>query len=248
MPSFAKDPQLRRFLPWGFLLTGILILVVRGCSFTEFESGQHSYLFDRGGQKFPYLLYLPESYQPDRKLPLLVYLHGASLRGHRIERVKQYGPTRWVDNRKDFPMAVLSPQCFPEADWSDMTWVPHLIDYITAELGLDEDRIYLTGISLGGSGAWHFAARNPERFAAVAPLCGYGNPKDAEHLRDIPVWVFHGEKDRVVPLSASSRMVDAVRRAGGNITFTVLPNAGHSIVKEVYYQDQLYDWLLEQRR
>ncbi len=101
---------------------------------------------------------------------------------------------------------------------------------------------------MGGYGSWALAAAHPDRFAAVVPICGGGNPDTAEKLKGLPIWVFHGAKDGTVPISRSQRMVDAIKEAGGNVKFTVYPEAGHDSWTETYDNPKLYEWLLEHTR
>jgi predicted peptidase len=113
---------------------------------------------------------------------------------------------------------------------------------------VDPDRVYLTGLSMGGYGTWSLAAAHPERFAAIVPICGGGNPADAAKLASLPVWVFHGAKDPTVPLERSKEMVEAIKSAGGNPRFTIYPEAGHDSWTETYNNPELYQWLLEQKK
>lgn len=195
-----------------------------------------------------YLIYLPEEYQnTDQDWPLLVFLHGMGERGDDIERVKIHGPARLIDEGQKFPFIVVSPQC-PDDRWWDVDVLHKLILDITSAYNVDRDRIYLTGLSMGGYGTWALAGRYPETFAAIAPICGGGDVKKAAALKDIPVWAFHGAKDPVVPLIQSEQMVDAVTEAGGNAQLTVYPEAGHDSWTETYNNPEFYDWLLRQNK
>jgi len=123
-----------------------------------------------------------------------------------------------------------------------------LIEHICATLSIDRDQVYLTGFSMGGSGTWQTACFDPTRFAAIVPLSGGGDVNEAERLTDVPIWAFHGAKDETVPLAASRAMVEAVRKCGGHVEFTVYPEYGHSIWRVTYQDDRLWDWLLAHRR
>lgn len=122
------------------------------------------------------------------------------------------------------------------------------MDEIVEKYKVDKDRIYLTGLSMGGYGTWSLAAYTPDRFAAVVPICGRGEPIMAKGLVHVPIWVFHGAKDPVVPLAGSERMVEALKKANGNVKFTVYPEAGHDSWTETYANPELYTWLLQQKR
>ena|GEM_PF-471970 len=194
-----------------------------------------------------YHLFLPEQYQSDGKpWPLLIFLHGAGETGTDLELVKKHGPPKIVETRKDFPFVVVSPQA-PSFGWK-VEALNSLLDEILAKYNVDPDRVYLTGLSMGGYGTWLWAAANPERFAAIAPICGGGNVADASKLKDLPIWVFHGAKDSVVPLKRSQEMVDALKKAGREPKFTVYPEAEHDSWTETYNNPELYSWLLQQKR
>jgi len=214
---------------------------------------QHSQTFEKEITKTlscNYLLFLPEGYgQKKQRWPLIMFLHGAGERGSDLNKVKVHGPPKIVENKKDFPFIVVSPQC-PEDDWwtGKVEVLINLLDDIVARYKVDTERIYLTGLSMGGFGTWSLASEYPERFAAIAPICGSGNRIMALRLRDMPVWVFHGAKDKVVPLKESEEMVNAIRNRGGNVKFTIYPDAGHDSWTETYNNQKLYDWFLERRK
>jgi predicted peptidase len=123
-----------------------------------------------------------------------------------------------------------------------------LLDEVVAQYKVDKKRIYLTGLSMGGYGTWALAGTSPERFAAIVPICGGGDPADARRLKDIPTWVFHGAKDSVVPLSRSEEMVKALKEAGSDVKFTIYPEAEHDSWTETYNNPKLYEWLLQHKR
>jgi predicted peptidase len=187
---------------------------------------------------------------------LMLFLHGLGECGNNeLERVKIHGPPSFVDSRPDFPFVVVSPQCPPPK--GQMKDVPkawkadqliQLIDHVTHQLKIDRTRVYCTGLSMGGFGTWRLVADHPERFAAALPICGGGEPGAwACSLRRVPVWAFHGAKDPTVPLSKSEEMVDAVRRAGGDVKLTVYPDVEHNSWKPTYDNPQVYEWLLSHR-
>lgn len=178
---------------------------------------------------------------------MLVFLHGRGERGDNIELVKKHGPPKIVESKKDFPFIVLSPQCPLDQSWSSVP-VIDLIDEIVSKYRVDSDRIYLTGLSMGGFGTWDIATRYPYRFAAIAPICGGGNPAAAGLLRHLPIWVFHGAKDNTVPLSRSQEMVEALREVDGNVKFTVYPEVGHDSWTVTYDNSKLYQWFLKHKR
>jgi len=197
-----------------------------------------------------YLLFLPEEYGKKRqRWPLILFLHGAGERGDDLKKVKVHGPPKMVESRKDFPFILVSPQC-PEDDWwtEKVEVLINLVDDIAARYKVDKKRIYLTGLSMGGYGTWALTSAYPERFAAIAPICGGGSRIMSLRLKDIPIWVFHGAKDPVVPLEESEEMVNAIRKRGGDVKFTIYPDAGHDSWTESYNNQELYDWFLEHRK
>jgi predicted peptidase len=197
-----------------------------------------------------YLLFLPEGYgEQEKQWPMILFLHGAGERGDDLEKVKVHGPPKIVEKQKDFPFIVVSPQC-PDDDWwtEKVDVLIDLLDDIVARYDVDTERIYLTGLSMGGYGTWALAAKYPERFAAAVPICGGGSRIMARRLTDLPIWVFHGAKDRTVPLRESQEMVAAIKNRGGDVKLTVYPDAGHDSWTATYDNPELYDWLLEHRR
>ncbi|MHB1038056.1 MAG: carboxylesterase family protein [Pirellulales bacterium] len=197
--------------------------------------------------KLDYLLFLPADYEKsDKAWPLILFLHGAGETGNDLAMVKKHGPPKIVETKRDLPFIIVSPQSSGRG-WNVET-LNLLLDEIVSNYKVDKDRVYLTGLSMGGFGTWALAAAHPERFAAIVPICGGGNPGDARRLRNLPAWVFHGAKDPVVPLDRSEAMVKALKEAGGNVKFTVYPEAGHDSWTAAYEDPELYKWLLEQKR
>ncbi len=197
-----------------------------------------------------YWLFLPQDYRRngDQKWPLILFLHGAGERGTDLELVKKHGPPKILEQRRDFPFIVVSPQCPRGEFWSDDALLA-LLDQVLAQHAVDRKRVYLTGLSMGGYGTWSLAARAPERFAAIAPICGGGMTIWGRRLRNTPVWVFHGAQDPLVPLEESERMVEALRRAGNEqVRLMVYPDAGHDSWTETYDNEQLYQWFLSHSR
>lgn len=205
-----------------------------------------------------YLLFLPSDYDPtgNKKWPLLLFLHGAGERGNDVWLVAKHGPPKIVQHKPDFPFIVVSPQCPAGRTWENEV-VLALLDEVMAKYAVDKTRVYLTGLSMGGYGTWSLGLAHPERFAAIVPICGGGDPlkallpdpAKAEALRSLPVWAFHGAKDPVVKLAESERMVEALRKAGvKEVQLTVYPEAQHDSWTETYDNPKLYEWLLAHQR
>lgn len=219
----------------------------KGTSKAKIQTGQHPASMSRQVEmELNYWLYLPKDYaNENEKWPLMIFLHGAGERGSDINRVKLHGPPKLIEAGRDFEFIIASPQCPANQWWTNrVEHVMALIDEIVDTYQVDENRIYLTGLSMGGFGTWTIASVYPERFAAIAPICGGGQPYLAGSLKNVPVWAFHGADDPVVPLRRSQEMVEAVNRTGGTAKLTVYPGVQHDSWTETYNNDKLYEWLL----
>jgi predicted peptidase len=200
-----------------------------------------------------FLLYVPRGFDArsrSKRWPLLVFLHGSGEAGRDLQRLLVNGPPKRIADGADFPFVVASPQSPIGLDHGtyDATMVDGLLDELVERLPIDRDRIYLTGLSIGGIWTYALASRRPDRFAAIAPVCATWDPADACSFRDIPVWAFHGDRDDVVPLEGERAMVDAINACGGHAKLTVYPGVGHDAWTPAYEDPKLYEWLLEQRR
>ena len=190
----------------------------------------------------------------EERYPLLIWLHGAGQSGSDNE-AQMGGATKafsTAENQEERPCFILAPQC-PSRDigWKNEVAanLMALIADLTDHLPIDESRIYLTGSSMGGSGSWYMATNYPDAFAAVAPLCGGGDPKKAEVLKSIPIWVFHGDQDPEVPVNRSRSMFKAIQDSGGEvIQYSELAGEGHLISGIVYAKPELHEWIFAQRK
>lgn len=197
-------------------------------------------------------LYLPKRYTEDGEaMPLLIYLHGSSRRGLDVEMLKANGLPPVLDTKDDFEFVVASPQALTNYPWQ-ISWRPDdlilLLDHLLANYRLDPDRVYLTGLSMGGYGTWACIAKHADRFAAAVPICGGGDPAWGEAIGDLPVWAFHGDEDFIVPVERSIEMVESIHAAGGRAKLTRYPNVGHDSYTRTYANPDLFHWLLEQKR
>ncbi len=221
---------------------------------TTGKGGQSEQMFQKEITKtvsLRYLLYLPKDYgqNKEQKWPVILFLHGAGERGDNLELVKKHGPPKLIEQGKEFPFIVVSPQCPIRMWWTEMLDpLVALLDDIQSRYAVDPNRVYLTGLSMGGFGTWALGCRYPERFAAIAPICGGGDWFLAERLKNVPAWAFHGGKDPVVPLRESTDMVEALKRAGGDVQLTVYPEAQHDSWTETYNNPKLYEWFLSHRK
>ncbi len=214
-------------------------------------TGQHPHTSQAGDLNF--LLYLPADYAKDtqKKWPLILFLHGSGEKGTDVQMLTAQPLPETLAQQTDFPFIVVSPQLRPEHEtWSGMIEpLNKLLDEVEQALRVDRQRVYLTGLSLGGAGAWELALHDPSRFAALVPIAGFyrGDPNDICTLKDIPTWVFHGAQDTVVPPAASQGMVDALKACGGNPRFTLYPDADHiGSWRKAYAEPDLYAWMLSQ--
>ncbi len=239
----------------SLFVVALVTLLLGGCAMNRpwtLAEGQHPQAFEKQISKTVrsrFLLYLPQAYDAavTKKWPLIIFLHGSGERGDDLEQVKQHGPPKMVQSNADFPFIVVSPQAPADTSWDSDT-VNALLDELMARLPVDADRIYLTGLSLGGYGTWNIAADHPERFAAIAPICGAGETDNACRLKNVPIWAFHGGSDSVVPLKDDQDMVDAVKACGGDVKFTVYPGVDHDSWTRTYANPALYQWFLQHKR
>ena len=243
------------------LIPLILISLLIGCvqmekssrvSHTPQSGGQLSKSFEKSITKdlsCNYLLFLPEGYDDQEKeWPLILFLHGSGERGDDLTKVKIHGPPKIVEQQKDFPFIVVSPQCPEQQWWTDnLDTLINLLDEITTRYNVDNDRVYLTGLSMGGFGTWALASRYPERFAAIAPVCGGALQYNAYSLVNVPIWIFHGAKDTTVPVSRSQEMFDIIKKRGGDVKITIYPEAYHDSWTQTYDNPELYNWFLEHK-
>jgi predicted peptidase len=193
---------------------------------------------------YQYLAYFPDGYeQSKKKYPMILFLHGRSIQGTNLERVKSYGIIYEILRGLKLDFVVIAPQC--QGGWNSDKLIK-LLDDVQHKYKVDACRTYLAGMSMGGYGAWFLAGDYPKRFAAVAPVCGGGNLKHVEKLINLPTWVFHGAKDRAVSISESQKMVTALKnKKSKNLSFTIYPNDGHSELIKVFKMKELYEWFMK---
>jgi predicted peptidase len=207
---------------------------------------------------FHYRLLKPQKIARGRKYPIILFLHGKDDRGDDNRGQLEF-PMKLLaqpQHRQKYPCFVIAPQCRDDEFWmsfnpdqpSDaMRVAMAIVDQVLETEPADPRRVYLTGLSMGGFGAWEAATRWPERFAAVAPICGGGDVSRAERLVDVPIWAFHGAADDVVPVSQTTDMIAAIRDAGGKPKLTVLKGVGHASWVPVYNDPQgVIPWMFKQ--
>ena len=240
----------------------LLVTLLTACSLIAGCAARHTWVLTPGQhpQSFErrvtvethgrFLLYLPAGFDPSgrTRYPLLIFLHGSGESGEDLEKVKVHGPPKLVASKPDFPFIVASPQARNHIERFDPATLDAMLDELLEQLPVDPDRIYLTGLSMGGIWTYGWAIRHPERFAAIAPVCGLWDPGDACRLKDVPVWAFHGAQDPVVPLDGDQAMIDAIKACGGDARLTVYLYTGHDSWNQAYADPELYTCLLQQRR
>lgn len=204
-----------------------------------------------------YLVYLPKDYDAKRgkRWPLMLFLHGAGERGTNLQDVALHGPLKLAKQGREFPFLIVAPQCPNGQDWADEPLLK-LLDHVTKNYAVDTNRVYLTGLSMGGYATWRLGMLHPEKFAAIAPICGGCSLLDVilpgrgrVALKRLPIWAFHGAKDTAVPVEESERMVKLLKEFGAkDVKLTIHPDAGHDSWTETYNNPELYEWLLAHSR
>ena len=212
--------------------------------------------------KLDYLLFLPKNYSKKsaEKFPLILFLHGAGERGTNVWRTDFHGPSKYILQHPEFPFILVTPLCPANEIWSNESLIT-LLDEVEEKYNVDKSRVYLTGLSMGGYGTWELGTTYPERFAAMAPICGGGRainavlaargyaPTKAEALKTLAIWAFHGGKDTVVPPSETEHMLEAMKEAKvQEIHYTLYPEKQHDSWTETYANPDLYEWFLKHKR
>jgi predicted peptidase len=257
----------------AFLLGAVVLmpmpLAAEDPAIEAFESRRVSVVEDGAPVEFRYRLLRPATIAADARFPVILFLHGAGERGSDNERQLSHFP-KWMAEaaqRSARPCFLVAPQCRKERSWSVLDWetkkaaalpdtpttdmaaaLAALDAVLAAEPAAAPDRVYVTGLSMGGYGSWDLAARMPERFAAVLPICGGGDEATANRLTALPIWCFHGEADPLVPVGLSRSMIAAIKAAGGTPIYSELPGVGHDSWTPAYRNPAVLDWLFAQRR
>jgi predicted peptidase len=259
-----------RSLATILLLAGSVLSMVTRNANAEQDFGVGEIEFTGGKyekEKFTYLILSPLKIEEGKQYPLLFFMHGAGERGNNVEKLLPHLPTQmckeeWLEK---YPCFMVIPQCRDGEQWVDQNWsekesVPiakkpndqmamaiAVLEESLKKLPIDRDRVYLTGLSMGGFGSWELAMRRPKLFAAAAPICGGGDETQAARLKGIPIWAAHGDADTVVWPVRSRTMVEAIKEAGGNVKYTEYPGVGHNSWTPFYSDPQgVIPWLFQQ--
>ena len=216
-------------------------------------------VYKNGRETMPYRLFIPIGYEPQKRYPLIVWLHGAGGMGHdnlrQISGDQTPGTRTWTtpEHQAKYPAFVLVPQS--PGDWADLNHerlsaplarVVSILEVLASEFSIDPQRLYVAGQSNGGYGVWDLITKRAELFAAAIPVCGGGDPARAARVTTVPVWAFHGTADRNIPVTASRQMVAALQKAGGHPRYTEYQGAGHDIWTRAFAEPGLLDWLFAQ--
>ena len=254
----------------GLSLLGVLVGSGADAAAADTASWQESFTRDERqlrGVTLRYRLFTPEPAAASGRLPLVLFLHGAGERGDDNAAQLKHGAVEFHRRQATHPCLVLVPQCPVGRKWVEVDWggaggagtfptepsLPlrlalEVVDGLIAGGTVDPDRVYVTGLSMGGYGTWYAAGMPGSRFAAASPICGGGDPAWAKRYVGLPVWAFHGDDDRAVPVARSREMIEAIRAAGGEPKYTEYPAVGHDSWTRTYGDDAFHDWLFAQRR
>jgi predicted peptidase len=249
----------------------LVIMLLVGCAaflpknrldffeYKVFENAKH--------ESLNYRLLSPQHPEKGKKYPLVLFFHGAGERGTDNKSQLNIGPLLFAKNGnlEKYPCYMIVPQCPPDKKWVDTDWklekhlmpdtpathmrlTMELLEQFISENPVDTNRIYVTGVSMGGFGTWDILMREPTRFAAAAPVCGGADDTKAALIKDIPVWVFHGGNDRLVKTIRSRNIVKALKTAGGHPVYTEYPGLGHNAWDSAYHDSRILEWMFKQSK
>lgn len=238
---------------------------IKAQDFSLFEKLEFS---GESGGKMPYRLLKPLDYNPEKSYPLIVFLHGSGERGDDNEAQLKNAMEPFLDesNRDKYPAFVLAPQCpegmtwaktaesddiiftFSEEPTEPMKLLLETIAQVQHNFKVDDRRLYITGLSMGGYGTYDLLTRRPDMFAAAIVVCGAGDVRNVDRFKDVPLWIFHGEDDDAVPSDLSKVMVNALKSVGGRPKYTLYPEVGHNSWDLAYNEEKLFSWLFKKKR
>ncbi len=241
----------------------VCILILSGCTAAsnskcsvELKSDEHTFFYEKVYTKkicMDYLLFLPEGYSGTGKSwPLVLFLHGRGESGDDLRKVTRHGPPKLVVTEcRKFPFILLAPQCPAHDLWySDLQAeiLGNLCSEVIEKYNVDTDRVYATGISMGGGGVWRQVLDYPGRFAAVAVVSTFADPDRAGEFKHMPTWFFHGGRDPYFPVDKVKGMAEEMKKLGDEIRITIYPEARHDGWTQAYQEPELFPWLLKHRR
>ncbi len=222
-----------------FLVTIAQVLTARGAEMTDrFETTITKQVSSH------YLVVKPDGYDESKTYPLLIFLHGRGEQGDDLAKVTTHGPYEMV-KKLGLEVIIVAPQSPLDERW-DIDMLSAFVDAVLEKYPIDRQRVYLTGLSMGGEGAWRLAIRRPNTFAALVPICGVSQPSQAAKISHLPTWAFHGAKDSVIRVRETKKMIAAMQAAGGEPRMTIYDGVGHNSWKPAYDDPELYKWLMSQ--
>lgn len=255
---------------WISRFTGPLLVILSpltGLCGDNAHDAFQARVYQHDGNTLPYRILFPKGFRRDQTYPLVLFLHGAGERGVDNSAQLVHGMNDFAkpENREKYPCFVVAPQCPEKKLWADVDWttdshtiaekpsetmqlVLRLLDSLQQEFPVDPARLYVTGLSMGGYGAWDLVQRFPKKFAAAAPVCGGGDETIADRLVKVPIWAFHGDQDTAVKPERSRRMIEAIKKAGGEPLYTEYKGVGHNSWEPAYRDPKLMEWLFAQKR
>lgn len=251
-----------------WLIATLLLAMTTTLSAADDHRGRfEAHTFKHGDFELPYCLLKPKAVEEGQKYPLVIFLHGAGERGTDNQIQLVHGMNDFASDAimDKYPAFVIAPQCPEERKWVEVDWtleshtIPAersiplaatfaLIDRFLAEQPVDQSRVYITGLSMGGYGTWDALARKPELFTAAVPICGGGDPATAGKFKHVPLWAFHGDLDTAVKPKRSREMIDALRVLGGTPKYTEYHGVAHDSWTQTYADPAMYEWLFAQRK
>ncbi len=253
-----------------FLLSAFVLILLLSASIGNAQQkgffGKFQFI-PKPGDTLNYRFLSPQNFDPLKKYPVVLFLHGAGERGNDNEMQLSNGVKNFAspENYEKYQAFVVAPQCAEKYRWVETDWklpshimpdtpslymakTMKLLDSLCKLTYIDTNRIYITGLSMGGFGTWDAISRWPNKFAAAVPLCGGADTAKASLIKNIPLWVFHGALDKVVLTIRSRNMVAALKKAGGNPIYTEYPDLAHGIWAKTYANPKLYEWLFKQSK
>ncbi|MGW9685678.1 carboxylesterase family protein [Flagellimonas sp. 2504JD1-5] len=250
-----------------------LLFLFSGSMLAQDHSDYQKKTFEKDGESIPYRILFPKDYNPAEKYPLILFLHGSGERGSDNEAQLVHGSKLFLKNevRDNYKAIVVFPQCKAQSSWAkvdsegefpnrefifykngeatnDMILLEGLLKHLKKTYKLDKNRMYVGGLSMGGMGTFELVKRNPKVFAAAFPICGGANPEISKKLKKPHWWVFHGSADQVVPEKYSSQMVDAMKRKGINVKYSVYEGVGHNSWDNAFAEPELLSWLFSKSK
>ena len=244
------------------LLGALVLLSAVPCAAQDNVDGFVARVFSNVVRRtMPYRLFIPENYNKEKKYPLVLWLHGAGGAGsdnlRQIQEDQILGTHVWTspENQERFGAFVVAPQSM--GTWTasgrtplsqEMLMVLGIVDSLQSEFSIDPARLYVAGQSAGAFGVWNLIGNRPQLFAAAIAVCGGGNPSLATRFAEMPIWVFHGDRDGTVPVDESRRMVEALRKSGGKPRYAEYRSVGHDVWKLAFADPDLPEWLFSQHK